>query len=128
MEATVLIAKLLGPIFIVVGIGVLLNLKRYQNVLADFCDNTARLYLGGVMALAAGILIIIFHNDWRLKWGLIITVMGWLSFIKGITLIVFPDVIVKATKICRENSAMLAIHVVFALVLGAILTVMGYFA
>lgn len=127
MEMSILMARFLGPFFVVVGIGVLLNLKRYQKLIMDFFENTAVLYLGGVMAFAIGIVIVLFHNVWTLNWGIIITILGWVSLVKGIVLIVCPAVMVKMANVCHKNAAVLAIDAVVFLVIGAFLSLMGYF-
>ena len=52
--------------------------------------NTAALYLGGIMAVVAGLLIVTFHNIWEPSWIVVITVFGWLSLLKGLMLLTFP--------------------------------------
>lgn len=128
MELSILLARVLGPFFVVVGIGVLLNLKRYQQLVMDFFENAALLYMGGIMAFALGIVIVLFHNVWTLNWGIIITVLGWISLVKGVVLIVCPGLLEKIAKVCHKNAAILAVDAVIFLALGGFLSYMGYFA
>ncbi len=127
MEITVLIARFLGPLLTIITVGVLLNLKNYQKMMEDFFKNSALVYIGGLMALSFGIILVMFHNVWVLNWTVLITILGWSSLVKGILLIVFPNMILKMTEMCRKSTAVLAVHVVIILALGIFLTVKGYF-
>lgn len=127
MESSIFLAKLLGPYCIIVAVGVLFNLKSYQKVMEDFFKNSALLYLGGVMALLFGLLIVLFHNLWAANWTVVITIFGWAGIIKGIWLIILPDSASKMTVLYRKNTALLKIHLLIIIALGVFLTVMGYF-
>jgi len=126
MGNSVLIAKILGPYCIIVVIGVMCNLKFYQRIIGDFFKNAALLYLGGVMALLFGIVIVLFHNVWVADWPVIITIFGWGGLIKGIWLIVFPNTAGKLTQAYQKKSSLLVVHLIIVLVIGVLLTVKGY--
>ncbi|NQT32994.1 MAG: DUF2065 family protein [Candidatus Omnitrophica bacterium] len=127
MEATVLIAKILGPLYVVVGLGILVNPKTYQKIMGDFFENTALLYIGGLMAFLFGVIIIIFHNEWAVNLSLIITILGWLALIKGIVLLVFPSAMKRIAAIYGKSATSIRVAGFIALVLGAVLSYMGYF-
>ena len=127
MENSVFLAKLLGPYFIIVAVGILFNLKIYQKIMEDFCKNSALIYLGGIMALFFGLLVVLFHNVWVASWEVIITIFGWLGLIKGIWLITFPNSVTKFSEAYQKNLTLLRIHLVIVLALGLFLTVKGYF-
>jgi len=102
------------------------NLKFYQRIIGDFFKNAALLYLGGVMALLFGIVIVLFHNVWVADWPVIITIFGWGGLIKGIWLIVFPNTAGKLTQAYQKKSSLLVVHLIIVLVIGVLLTVKGY--
>lgn len=84
------VAALLGPIYIVVGLGILLNPDHYQRMAQDFLRSPALTYIGGAMAMAAGLSILYFHNVWRADWTVVITILGWLAALKGAHLLIAP--------------------------------------
>jgi len=127
METSIFLAKLLGPYCIIVAAGILFNLKNYQKVMEDFSKNAALIYLGGVVALLFGLLIVLFHNVWAANWTIVITILGWLGFIKGAWLIILPNTVAKLTEAYRKNAALLVVPLVIVLALGAGLTIFGYF-
>ena len=128
MENSLLIAKILGPYLTIVAIGIMFNLKAYQRMMEDFLKNAALIYLGGVLALIFGIVIVLFHNVWLAGWPVIITIFGWMGLIKGVWLIVFPNATGKLTQLYQKKPTLLKVHVLIVLVIGLLLTVRGYFA
>ncbi len=127
MGISVFFARLLGPYCIIVAAGILFNLKTYQKVMEDFCKNFALLYLGGILALLFGFLVVLFHNVWAANWTVIITIFGWLGLIKGAWLIILPNTAAKLTEAYKKNTAILVVHLFIVAAIGIFLTVMGYF-
>ncbi len=126
MENAIVIARIIGPYFIIAGLGFLFNLKNFQKVMEDFSKNSALLYMGGVMALFFGLLIVQFYNVWKVQWTLIITILGWMSLIKGVVLIVFPKVLIKLMESYQKNTVPIIVHLVIGFALGIFLTLKGY--
>ena len=91
METSILLARLIGPLFVVVSIGVFLNQKHYAKMAETFIKNAELYYFSGVIAFVTGMVIIIFHNSWVADWRVVITVIGWVSLVKGIVRILFPN-------------------------------------
>ena len=81
-----------------------------------------------MLALVIGVVIILTHNVWVANWTVIITIIGWLGFIKGIWIIVFPDTVSKFMQAYQKNKNLLMVHSVVALIFGAVLTFFGFFA
>lgn len=128
MESTLLITRILGPMIVIIGIGILVNLKTYQKVMEDFFKNAALVYLGGVLALVVGILIVLFHNVWEANWTIIITIFGWLGIVKGVCLIVFPNMLNKLTEAYAKNATLLMVHSIIIIAFGAFFVFKGYLA
>ena len=127
MGNTIFFARLLGPYFIIVAVGILFNLKTYQRLMEDFCKSAALIYLSGILALLFGLLVVLFHNVWVSNWPVIITIFGWLGIIKGAWLISLPNTVAKFAKVYQEKTVLLGVHLAVALFLGVFLVSMGYF-
>jgi len=126
MENAVIIAKILGPLFLVVGAGILFNPKTFQDMMGEFVRNPALRYLGGVFALAFGLIIIQYYNVWRIRLTLIVTLMGWISFLKGAVLIILPGPMIKLVEFYERSTLLLRVHSIIAIVLGLVLYAIGY--
>ena len=91
MDTSLFLAKLIGPIFVIVGIGLLLNGDRYRAVVDEVMSSHALLYIFGAIALTGGLAIVLTHNVWVWDWPVIITIVGWLMIVRGSFRIVFPQ-------------------------------------
>ena len=126
METSIFLAKILGPYCLIVALGWLLNLKAYQRIIDGFIANAAMVYISGVLALLFGLLILQCHHIWTLDWRVIITIMGWISLIKGMYLILFPGSLAQVVKFYQKSPMFLRSHLILLLVLGVILTTFAY--
>ena len=128
METSIFIAKIFGLCYLILGAGFVFNRKAFVRVMEDFCKNAALLFYGGLLALVIGIVIILTHNVWVANWTVIITIIGWAAFIKGIWIIVFPNTVSKFMQIYQRNESLLTVHSIGVLIFGAVLTFFGFFA
>ena len=126
MELSLFIAQVLGPIFIVVGAGMLLNRGFFQQVMEDYTKNSALVFFTGMFPLAFGIVIVLLHNVWAASWVVLITIFGWCGIIKGVWLVLFPKSVHGFLKAYLGKPALLTAHSIVAIALGAFLVVMGY--
>jgi len=127
MGTSLFIVKILGPCFLVVALGIMFNREFYQKVMEDFCKNSALMFFGGMFPLVIGLVIVLSHNVWVSGWPVIITIYGWAGILKGIWLLVFPNSAAKFTQTYSKNKTLLLVHSVVILLLGAALTIFGYF-
>jgi len=124
------LARLMGPILLVIGIGMAFGLMMegagYSSVLREFIANRALIFLTGILTLLAGVAIINVHNVWVPDWRVIVTVLGWLLVLRGIMLLVFPlTVQVFGDRVAMSQAGVTA-GAALTFVLGAILCIMGY--
>jgi hypothetical protein len=126
MQTSRYLAKLIGPVFLAIGLGVLLNAPLYRSMGEQFLASYALIYLSGLLALPVGIAIVLAHNVWARDWRAIITVLGWLGIIGGIVRIVFPQLVVSVGTTMFQQPAMPWIAGIGVLVLGGVLAFFGY--
>ncbi len=125
MDPSILIARIAGPLFMLVAIGVFLSRAHYREMMGAFLQNPALVYLSGVLAFVIGIGIVMVHNLWVLDWRLAVTLIGWLSLIKGIGRIVFPRAAPAIGAKLLAKPAALDVSTALLLVVGFYLTVMS---
>ncbi|MDD5409479.1 MAG: hypothetical protein PHC71_05255 [Candidatus Omnitrophica bacterium] len=126
MDKSILLARFIGPYIIVIGAGLLFNVKVYQRIMEDFFKNAALVYVTGLITFVAGLTIVLFHNLWVRDWRIIITFFGWSALIKGVWLIVFPGTMVKMTEAFAKNIKALVIPWVIMLAIGIFLLIKAY--
>jgi hypothetical protein len=126
MQTSTFLAQLIGPVLLVMGVGMVANRQGFRTMAEEFLASRALIFLAGLLALVPGLAIVLAHNVWAFDWRLIITLLGWLGVIGGVFRILFPQ------QVTAVGSAMLARgHALTAggaamLLIGAILTLVGY--
>jgi hypothetical protein len=89
VDVSIFLSKALGLYLLIVGSGMLIN-PRIRSIFLDIMKNHTLLYMSDFMGLVMGILIVTSHNIWVFDWRLIITLIGWLTLVKGTLRVVFP--------------------------------------
>ncbi|MGD8480906.1 MAG: hypothetical protein PVI61_12360 [Methyloceanibacter sp.] len=127
MDTSLFLAKLIGPIFVIVGIGLLLNEGRYRAVVDEVMSSYTLLYIFGAIALTGGLAIVLTHNVWVWDWPVIITIVGWLMIVRGSLRILIPQQVeALARKMVARWSEFLLISGVLVITLGAFLCWKGF--
>ena len=127
MDASLLLARLLGPLFLAAGLGLLLNQAHYRKMLHSFLTDAALYYFSGALALTVGVAILLFHNLWVADWRVVITIIGWLSVLKGVVRLLFPQAGQKLAGKFLAPGMFLGFGA-FAAVFGGWLCYVGYIA
>ncbi|MGA7329963.1 MAG: hypothetical protein WBX25_37140 [Rhodomicrobium sp.] len=128
IQTSVFIARLLGPVFLTAGFALLLDGKRFREILREFIDSPALLYFAGFLGLLGGLALVLTHNVWLISWRLLITVMGWVTLVRALATMFRPQWIVAAGRVYLEHPAYISGAAVLSWVLGFILSYFGYFA
>ena len=89
--ASIILAKILGLYYLGIGITFIANSGRIVKAYRLIMGNEALLLLSGIIALLFGATILSVHNVWVLSWPVLITVIGWLSFFKGLCLMAWSE-------------------------------------
>lgn len=83
------LAQLWGIIIVVVSFILLFNPKRLRRLFAE-AHNESLLFFWGIVTFAIGLVMVLIHNLWVLDWPVCITLLGWLTLVKGLDLLFFP--------------------------------------
>jgi hypothetical protein len=126
MQRSVYLAKLIGPICLVIGIGMLINGAVYRTIIGEFLHSYALIYIAGVLGMLGGLALVNAHNEWKAGWPVIITLIGWLALLGGIFRILVPQEAALIGTSMYSQAAMPWISGLIALALGAVLSYFGY--
>jgi len=125
METSILIAKIIGIIYLSFGLGILINTKLYQKLLEQLLIDPSIRILGGVMSIIIGILILEYHNVWEANWTIVISIIGWIALIKGILLLTFPKFI-TIVKPIFDSEKSLRVLAVLVILIGIVFAYLGF--
>ncbi len=126
MENAVILAKILGPMLLIIGVGLLANRRAYQELAAEFAASPSFLYLGGFLALAGGLIILQFYSAWSAGWPVVITILAWLMLIKGAVLLIAPAAMVRLGQAWTNSAAVITVQGVVVILVGLWLSWRGY--
>ena len=127
MSASILIARLIGPILLVAAIAMLANVKDMQKMAHEFLENRALIFFSGFLTMLAGLAIANNHNVWIMEWPVIITLFGWAMIIGGTIRIAFPSVVRSIGNAMMENPTLIRVAGTAWAIVGAFLFYKGYF-
>ena len=126
MDRSLFLARLIGPTFVAIALGMLINLSIYESMIAEALHTGILFYLSGLLSLLAGLAIVNLHNTWCTDWRVILTVLGWLMTIGGIIRIVVPQIAVAiGSNIYGGRAPTIAVALIVG-TLGAFLSLKGY--
>lgn len=126
METSLFLAQLIGPVLIVIGLGLLLKKTEFREMATDFLSSRALIFVSGLLTLVAGLAIVLTHNVWEFNWPVIITILGWLSVFGGVFRILFPDSVQSVGTSMLDKPAMMTVSGAIQIVLGLWLSYVGY--
>jgi len=126
MPTSIFLAKLIGPVCLVIGLALLINGAAFRALAGDFLNNPALMFLSGVITLPAGLAIVLTHNVWAGDWRILITILGWLAVIGGLIRILAPQRAVAVGRTMLANPSTLHISTGVYLLIGALLCFFGY--
>ena len=120
------IAGLAGHAFVAIGIGALLNQRAMSDLARQIGDETALVFVAGLISLVAGIAIVRVHNVWNGGWPVVVTVVGWLAIAGGLARMWFPQLAAPVAATLTARPALIVAAALANLALGAFLTLKAY--
>ena len=130
MDRSEYIARLMGPVMLIIGIGMIAGMLTegdgYSSILKEFIASRALIFVTGVLALVAGLAVVNAHNLWVRDWRVIVTILGWLFILRGVSNLVFPGTVqTLGDRMIASHGGVLA-GAAATIALGSILSIMGY--
>ena len=126
MQTSIFLARLIGPVMLVVGLAVLINQREFRDLAQDFIASRALLFLSGLLIMPAGIAIVLTHNVWTADWRVLITLFGWLNTIGGAVRLAAPDTVMRTGRAMLRRPYFLTLAAAIWVVLGLLFCLFGF--
>jgi hypothetical protein len=126
VPAAILIARLIGPLFAALGLGLLLNATFYAAAVGEGAHSPVLIAITGMATLVAGIAILNAYRAWTADWRVLVTVIGWLFIIAGLIRLILPTLAETLAPAVYSGPAALMVAGVVVLIVGGILSFEGY--
>ena len=122
---TIQFARIYGVVILTAALAALLRPNRMATILADFERSPGLTFLGALLALILGLLMVTAHNLWSDIAAILVSLFGWIVLIKGILLLASPEGPLKFGAASASSPARVRLWGIAALFLAAIFLVLG---
>jgi hypothetical protein len=125
MNASIAIAQVLGTVVAVMGLSVIIDRKTVSTALEKTTQDRGFLWLWSFLILTIGAVIVVLNNVWTSGLPLLITILGWLTIIKGAFLLLLPGPAMALYRKCNKDGVLIFGGIVVFL-LGSVLLYMSF--
>ena len=115
MDTSLFLARLLGPMLLVIGAGVLINRENFRAMAKELIASRELMFIIGILTLLGGLAIVNTHN-------------GWIFAVGGALRILVPDTVRSIQGAALDKPMLPAIGGAVQAVLGAWLCYVGFIA
>ena len=122
MNVSKFLAKVIGIYLIIISIAMFVNMPQFLTLVNQLINDAPAMFVTGFFTLILGILMVVSHQIWRWNWQGLITLMGWLALLKGVSIIYDPQLIDHMTMLFLQNTSVAYIAAGIYLVLGILLS------
>jgi hypothetical protein len=126
MQTSLFLARLIGPVMLVVGLAVFANPRGFRGMSEEFLASRALMFLAGLIIMPVGLAIVLTHNVWTADWRVLITVFGWLCAVGGALRLFGPLFVVKAGHAMLQRPYFTPLAAAIWTVLGLLFCFFGY--
>jgi hypothetical protein len=128
MDTSLFLARLLGPMLVVLAVGLVVCQDSWRAMAREFLASRPLLFLSGLLTLLAGLSIVNTHNVWEGGWPVIITVFGWLGIVGGAARMLFPQTVMGIGEKALNSKTYLTVGGIVEGLIGLWLCYVGYIA
>ena len=125
MSTSVFLARLIGPVLLVIGLAVFANQRGFRELAEEFLASKALLFLSGLLIMPVGLAIVLTHNIWAADGRVMITLFGWLNLIGGAMRLFAPTYVIQTGRVMLKRPHFIAIAAAIWVVAGSLFCLFG---
>jgi len=126
VQTSIIIARLIGPLFATIGVGMVTNTDTYRQIGQQFLSTYAIIYLSGIGLLLGGLAILNAHPCWTRDWRNVITAVGWVFTTAGVWRLIAPQFVPFVGGAILSNHNFFVGMGAVLISLGGFITYKGY--
>jgi hypothetical protein len=127
-EATQVCARIIGPIMLVVGAVVPARFDEMALIIPAILGDGPLSFITGIFTLICGVVLLAVHHHWSSPPAIVVTLLGFFTALRGVTLMFAPSILTGLANQVFNLGPGALIGGAIALLLGAWLTFVGWFA
>jgi len=122
---TLELARAYGVGILVTALAAIAGPARFAAVIADFARSPGLTFLGAMLALILGIGMVMLHNLWTDLTAVLVSLIGWAVFAKGVLVLAAPEGLMKLAVAVTTPPGRMRIWGAIMLVLAAVFLALG---
>ncbi len=124
MDISIFLAQAWGIVLLISSLSIFFAQESYRSLMTRAKEMEDAILMSGVVALIFGTLHILAYNSWTPDWRGLITILGWLAFLKGLLRLWAPRLVVRIAR--KMNYRWLSAMAFLFFILGAYLAWIGF--
>ena len=125
MSTSVFIARLIGPVMLVIGLAVFANQRAFRELAEEFLASRALTFLSGLIIMPAGLAIVLTHNIWAVDGRVMITLFGWANAIGGAVRLAAPAYVMRSGSAFLKRRFAIPVFAALWVVAGSLFCLFG---
>lgn len=98
MELSKFLSKVIGIYLVIVSAAMLANMGQFLVLANSLMNNEPLMFVTGFFTLIIGILMVVSHSVWEWSWRVMVTIISWLTMLKGMFILFSPGFMYIATQ------------------------------
>ena len=123
---TRLFARVLGPYLFIAALTMIGRTAYMRSMIEAFSADAVWPWVAGAFVLPMGLVVIVLHPYWRGPSAAVVSLLGWLSVVKGIALMAFPQAYLSMGQSALSAAAWWQAGSALVAVVGLYLTFIGW--
>ncbi len=126
MDVSKYLSKVMGIYLIIISMAMLIDMHQFMVNISVLLNDAPLMFVAGFFTLIIGLLAVVSHNIWQWNWRVLVTIIAWLTVIKGASIIFYPQYIEYASAQFVNSMSCAYIAAGIDLVLGLVLCYCGF--
>src|ERR1700681_220483 len=98
MSTSVFLARLIGPVMLVIGLAVFANQRAFREMAEEFVASRALTFLSGLIIMPIGLAVVLTHNICAVDGRVMITMFAWANLIGGALRLAVPAYVMQTGR------------------------------
>lgn len=126
MEVSIFLGRALGLYLLIISLSMLFNHRVFFSTFQQWIQEPSIITLTAFISIILGILMVLVHNVWVADWRIVITLLAWLTLIKGIVRLNFPHAVPQTMEYFHQHRPAYYALGIFCLLLAIFLLIFSF--
>ena len=126
MDLSRFLAKCFGIYFLILTLAMFTNMPQFMQRIDSLIHDSNAMFVTGFFTLILGVMLVVGHNIWEKNWRVIITIIAWLTLLKGVLILYYPSGLSEFSMSIMGSATAAYCSAAFDFALGCILVYCGF--